>query len=155
MKQKFIILIREYAKNILEAGDGKTTDNDGIREKKDEKLEIELVTTELKQLQETANMLQEQWSKIGAKINVKIMNIGEIQQEYIRPREYQALLFGEVLGLDPDPYSFWHSSQKKDPGLNLALYDNKKVDDLLRDARQILEPGTKIEKIQRIPAIGG
>ena len=136
----------EYAKNILEQAGWKDTDNDGIREKKEDKLEIELITTELKQLQQTANILQEQWSKIGAKVNVKILNIGEIQQEYIRPREYQALLFGEVLGLDPDPYSFWHSSQKKDPGLNLALYDNKKVDELLKDARQILDKETRLKK---------
>lgn len=137
---------QEHAKNILEADGWKDEDNDGIREKKGEKLEIELATTELKELQQVANILQDQWSKIGIKTNVKIMDIGEIQQKYIRPREYQALLFGEVLGLDPDPYSFWHSSQKKDPGLNLALYDNKKVDDILRDARQILEAELRAKK---------
>jgi peptide/nickel transport system substrate-binding protein len=137
---------QEHAKNILEAAGWKDTDNDGYREKGIEKLEIELITTELKELQQVANLLQEQWARIGVKTNVKIMDIGEIQQEYIRPREYQALLFGEVLGMDPDPYSFWHSSQKKDPGLNLALYDNKKVDDLLRDGRQILEPQLRLQK---------
>ena len=139
----------EHANNILEADNWKDEDEDGIREKKGEKLEIELVTTELKELQQVANLLQEQWSKIGAKINVKILNIGEIQQEYIRPREYQALLFGEVLGLDPDPFSFWHSSQKKDPGLNLALYTNTEVDKLLKDARQILDPDKRAEKYKK------
>ena len=128
----------DKAKEILEQNGWKDTDGDGIREKKTEKLEFGLITTELKQLQDTANILTEQWAKIGAKVNVTISNIGEIQQQYIRPREYQAILFGEVLGLDPDPYSFWHSSQKKDPGLNLALYDNQKVDTLLKDARQIV-----------------
>ncbi|MDP2934184.1 MAG: ABC transporter substrate-binding protein [bacterium] len=128
----------EKAKEILEQAGWKDADNDGIREKKEEKLEIELVTTELNQLQQTAEILKEQWAKIGAKVNIIISNIGEIQQEYIRPREYQAILFGEVLGLDPDPYSFWHSSQKKEPGLNLALYDNQKVDVLLKDARQVI-----------------
>lgn len=136
----------EHANNILEAAGWIDEDEDGIRQKKEDKLEIELVTTELKELQQVANILQEQWSKIGAKVNVKILNIGQIQQEYIRPREYQALLFGEVLGLDPDPYSFWHSSQKKDPGLNLALYDNKKVDDLLKEGRQILNKDTRLAK---------
>jgi len=135
----------EYAKNILEQAGWKDTDNDGVREKKEDKLEFDLITTELQQLQQTANILQEQWSKIGAKVNVKILNIGGIQQENIRPREYQALLFGEVLGLDPDPYSFWHSSQKKDPGLNLALYDNKKVDELLKDARQNLNQDARLK----------
>ena len=143
----------EHANNILEEGGWKDEDNDGIREKGEEKLEIELITTELKELQQVANLLQEQWSKIGAKINVKVLNIGEIQQEHIRPREYQALLFGEVLGLDPDPYSFWHSSQKRDPGLNLALYDNSKVDTLLRDARQDLDPETRAEKYKEFQQI--
>ena len=137
---------QEHAKNILEAGGWKDADNDEYREKGIEKLEIDLVTTGLKELQQVASILQEQWSKIGVKTNVKILDIGEIQQEYIRPREYQALLFGEVLGLDPDPFSFWHSSQKKDPGLNLALYDNAKVDTLLRDARQIIEPELRLKK---------
>jgi peptide/nickel transport system substrate-binding protein len=136
----------EYANNILEQAGWKDKDGDGVREKGNDKLEIELVTTELKELQQIANLLQEQWSKIGSKINVKILNIGEIQQQYIRPREYQALLFGEVLGLDPDPFSFWHSSQKKDPGLNLALYSNSKVDTLLKDARQSLDSETRLKK---------
>jgi peptide/nickel transport system substrate-binding protein len=100
----------------------------------------------MQELRQTANLLQEQWQKIGAKVSLKILTIDEIQQKYIRPREYQALLFGEVLGLDPDPYAFWHSSQKRDPGLNLALYDNKKVDELLRDARQIPEANLRINK---------
>ncbi len=143
----------DHANNILEEADWKDEDGDGIREKGEEKLEIELITTELKELQQVANLLQEQWSKIGAQINVKILNIGEIQQEHVRPREYQALLFGEVLGLDPDPYSFWHSSQKRDPGLNLALYDNSKVDTLLRNARQDLDPESRAEKYKEFQQI--
>lgn len=139
----------DHAKNILEAAGWKDENNDNIREKGGEKLQFELITTELKELQQVANLLQEQWQKIGAEVNVKILTIGEIQQQYIRPREYQALLFGEVLGLDPDPFSFWHSSQKKDPGLNLSLYDNKIVDDLLRDARQALDPITRAEKYKK------
>jgi len=128
----------DKAKEILEQDGWKDTDNDGIREKKDEKLAIGLVTTEMNQLKQTADLIKEQWLKAGVQVDITVSNIGEIQQQYIRPREYQAILFGEVLGLDPDPYSFWHSSQKKDPGLNLALYDNSKVDTLLKDARQIV-----------------
>jgi len=139
----------DQANNILDENEWIDKDGDGIREKGEEKLEIELITTELKELQQVANVLQEQWSKIGVQVNVKILSIGEIQQEYIRPREYQALLFGEVLGLDPDPYSFWHSSQKKDPGLNLALYDNKKVDDLLKSGRQNLDEKERLEDYKK------
>ena len=50
------------------------------------------------------------------------------------------------MGAIPDPFPFWHSIQKKDPGLNLALYDNKKVDELLKDARQTLDKETRLKK---------
>ena len=55
--------------------------------------------------------------------------------------------------LDPDPYSFWHSSQKNDPGLNLAFYENKEVDGLLTDAREMLDPERRRETFQRFQAI--
>ncbi len=142
----------EHANNILDTAGWSKNNDTGIREKVLKKgegptsLQITLITTEWPELQNVADLLQEQWSKIGAKIEVKILNIGEIQQDYIRPREYEALLFGEILGADPDPFAFWHSTQKRDPGLNLALYNNPNVDTILIDARKILEQEKRIAK---------
>jgi len=155
----------EHAQNILEAAGWKDSDSDGIREKtindQEVKLEITLLTTDWPELEQTARLLQEQWQKIGLKVDLKIVDATAIQQEYIRPRQYQALLFGEVLNADPDPFAFWHSSQKKDPGLNLSLYQNKKVDKLLEEARQTMDQEKRIQKyiefqkllIEDIPAI--
>jgi len=108
---------------------------DGIRAKDGKVLEFSLITTDLSELSQTAEILKEQWGKTGAKISVANYPIFDLQQNYIRPREYDALLFGEVLGGDPDPYSFWHSSQKKDPGLNLALFGESEIDKLIEDGR--------------------
>ena len=58
------------------------------------------------------------------------------------------LLFGEILSLDPDPFTLWHSSQKRDPGLNLTLYGSKETDTLLEDARKTLNPSERIKKYQ-------
>ena len=41
------------------------------------------------------------------------------------------LLIGQNVGIDEDLYSFWHSSQITDPGLNLTWFSDKKVDKLL------------------------
>ncbi|MBU2472495.1 peptide ABC transporter substrate-binding protein [Patescibacteria group bacterium] len=140
----------EHAQNILEQADWKDLDSDGIREKtinnEEVKLEITLLTTDWPELKQTAQLLQEQWQKIGMKVNLEIVDATTVQQEYIRTRQYQALLFGEVLNTDPDPFAFWHSSQKKDPGLNLALYNNKKVDTLLEEARQSMNQEIRIQK---------
>ncbi|MEK7147909.1 MAG: hypothetical protein AAB758_01270, partial [Patescibacteria group bacterium] len=56
-------------------------------------------------------------------------------QNVIRPRHFDALLFGEVVGRDTDLYPFWHSSQRNDPGLNIALYANSRTDKFLDEAR--------------------
>ena len=73
--------------------------------------------------------------------------------DYIKPRAYDALLFGEVLGEIPDPLPFWHSLQKKDPGVNLAVYENKDVDALLEQARQTFDEGQRKEKLGQLQDI--
>ena len=116
--------------------DGWKRGNDGFRKKDDVPLEFSLVTTDWPDLAETAEILRQQWEAVGAKVNIESLPVADIQQNYIRPREYEALLFGQVLGVDPDPYAFWHSSQTRDPGLNLALYSNQNVDKTLEKIRQ-------------------
>jgi peptide/nickel transport system substrate-binding protein len=133
----------EHANNILEEAGWTDQDEDGIREKeiKDEltKLEITLVASDWPEIKQTAELLKGQWGKIGAQINLEIIDSTTLQEDYLRPRQYDALLFGQALAADPDPFAFWHSSQSKDPGLNLALYQNKDVDKLLEEARQNLD----------------
>jgi len=140
----------EKTKQILGDNNWTDADGDGILEKKigDEevKLEINLLTSNWPELAKAAEIIKSQWEQIGAKVNLTTADSNVIQQEYIRPRQYQALLFGEVLNADPDPFAFWHSSQKKDPGLNLSLYQNKDVDKLLEDARQTTDEQIRAAK---------
>lgn len=145
----------ERAKSLLEKGGWTDKDNDGIREKEyaiDKKntetikLEITLSTTQRPELSEIADLIKEQWKTAGVQVNINIKESAELQQNFIKPRHYQALLFGEVLGLDPDPFAFWHSSQKKDPGLNLSLFDNAEADKLLEEARQEINPDIRRQK---------
>lgn len=126
----------EQAKQLLEQDNWKDVDGDGIKEKDGVRAEFTLVTTDLSEFLKVAEIIKNNWQDIGIKVNILSLAVGELQQNHIKPREYEAILFGEILGLDPDPYSFWHSSQKKDPGLNLAMYDNRDVDKALEQARQ-------------------
>ncbi len=138
----------EQARNILEERGWKDTNGDGVREKEEANLEIELIVSDWPELKLVAEHLQKQWGEIGVSVNLKVLGIAEIQQNYIRPREYEALLFGQALGFDPDPFAFWHSLQRKDPGLNLAMYANKEVDKLLEEARQTLDENVRIKNYQ-------
>lgn len=124
----------EKANQILDEK-GWSRGQDGIRAKDGTVLEINLITTEWEELVKTAEILKSQWERIGARINLHILSISDMQQNHIRPREYDALLFGQVLGIDPDLYSFWHSNQKKDPGLNLSLFGSDDTDKLIEEGR--------------------
>ena len=112
---------------------------DGIRAKNGAVLEFDLMVPDWPELVRTAEILREQWEKIGVRAKVVSLSAADLQQNAIRPREYEALLFGEAAMIDSDPYSFWHSSQKHDPGLNLAVFDNKDVDDILVTLRETLD----------------
>lgn len=135
----------EQAKKILaDAGWGNPNDK-GILKKKDDKLSVTLTVPSWSELIDTANILKDQWAQVGIDVTIVALPTPELQQA-IKERNYQMLLFGEILMPDPDPFSLWHSSQKKDPGQNLALYDNKATDTLLEDARQTLNPLERMKK---------
>lgn len=139
----------EKANQLLEDKGWKKSD-DGIRAKNDTRLAFELVSTDWPELSQNAQILKTQWEKVGADVSVKVLTVSDLQQNYIRTREYDSMLFGQAISFNPDLYSFWHSSQKRDPGLNLALLDNKDVDKLLEDIRQESNPGARAEKYAQL-----
>ncbi|MFA6096121.1 MAG: peptide ABC transporter substrate-binding protein [Candidatus Paceibacterota bacterium] len=139
----------EEAKNILENAGWKDGDGDGIREKDGVKIEFSLITTDWQEAKEVSLKLRDMWKEIGANVEIKNLDINDIQNNYVKQRSYEALLFGEILNYDPDPFAFWHSSQKKDPGLNYSLYDNPEADKLLEEARQETDQSLKIEKYKK------
>jgi len=136
------------------------TDKNSILFKGDKELAIKITTSAWPELTEVAKLIKEQWKAVGARVDIEILPTPELQQT-IKDRNYETLLFGVVPNIDPDPFSLWHSKEKKDPGLNLALYDNKAADSLLEEARQTLNPLERAGKyndfqklvIEDIPAI--
>ncbi|MBU2028445.1 hypothetical protein KJ761_00960 [Patescibacteria group bacterium] len=138
----------EKAEKILEENKWEKGE-DGIRAKDGKVLEITLITTDWNDLIQTAEILKEQWEKIGMRVNISSLSISDIQQNYIRPREYEALLFGQTLGANPDLSSFWHSREKKDPGSNLALFGDEETDNLIDDGRTEFDSEKRAELYQK------
>ena len=99
-------------------------------------LRISLSTVNQPLLIKTAEHLKSQWQKLGIDLEIKTFDITYLMTEVIKPRNYEILLFGQSLRAIPDPFPFWHSLQKRDPGLNLVLFENKKADELLEKSRQ-------------------
>jgi len=150
----------ERARQTLERLGWTDLNQDGLREKKPAKkgdkptpLKITLATSERKDLVSAVNAIKEYWREIGVDAEVKTLPIGDLNATVIRPRAYDALLFGEILSRDPDPFAFWHSTQLKDPGLNIALYHSKQVDTLLEEARRLTDQNQIRERYEAFQKI--
>ncbi|TSC62178.1 MAG: Extracellular solute-binding protein family 5 [Parcubacteria group bacterium Gr01-1014_48] len=141
--------IEEAQKILLSAG-WKFNEELGIMAKKSSKgslaLSFSLATSNAPELKAAAQNLKETWEKLGAHVEIKIFETGDLNQNVIRPRKFDALLFGEVIGRDLDLFAFWHSSQMSDPGLNIAQYANITSDKLLEEARTIGDQTERIKK---------
>ncbi len=106
------------------------------RKKDDEILSIKIVTADTQEYRNTANLIVGFWQDIGVKADVKFVNPRDISREVLKDRSYDVLLYGAIIGSDPDQYPFWHSSQIDFPGLNLSRYVNRNADTLLDKARE-------------------
>lgn len=110
-------------------------------------LKFTLVTIDQEELNQVADLIKKQWEALGVQLSIKRVS-SALEKDFIKPRNYESILVGKVMGLIPDPYPFWHSSQKRDPGLNLSLYSNKEVDELLEESRQTLDKRERFKKYQ-------
>lgn len=113
-------------------------------------LKFSLTTVNQSFLIQVAQQLAKQWAEIGVEIEIKTFDISQLEKDVIKPRNYESLLFGNVLTIIPDPFAFWHSSQIKDPGLNLAIYQRREVDRLLEDSRKVLDEAGRREKLEQL-----
>lgn len=132
------------ANEILDNASWKRGD-DGVRSKDDAPLEIELAIPTWPEIEKTADLLKSQWEAVGARVTIIPFSPADLQKNAVRNREYQAMVFGQAAMLASDPYSFWHSSQKADPGLNLGMFDNSDADGILESIREEMDPEKRRE----------
>lgn len=133
------------ARNILERN-GWELNEEGVYEDDESILSFTLSTSNVPELQAVAEQVIQQWENLGAQVQLRTHEPSDLNQNVIRPRNYGALLFGEIVGRDSDLFAFWHSSQRNDPGLNVALYANITTDKLLEETRTFSDTETRIEK---------
>jgi peptide/nickel transport system substrate-binding protein len=98
-------------------------------------LTITLRTANTPVFEQTTEVIARAWRELGVTVQVEQFEQSDLLQAVIRPRDFESLLFGVDISRAVDLYPFWHSSQREDPGLNIAQYANIEVDRLLVQAR--------------------
>lgn len=135
---------KALAVKILDTAGWKINPATGLREKTIGKekivLTFSLSTANTAELESSAQLIADMYATIGVHVDIKVFEIGTLNEHVIRGRDFQALLFGQIIRHDTDIYAFWHSSQKTDPGLNITGYTNKRVDSFLEQAIKETNP---------------
>jgi len=140
----------KQAQDILIKADWKFNETDKVWEKKiskkeTQKLAFSISTSNTTDLKQVAEILKNDWTLLGAQVEVLTFDPSDLNQSVISQRKYDALLFGEIVSRSLDLFAFWHSSQRN-TGYNVAMYTNSKADKLLEEARQISDREERLEK---------
>jgi len=143
----------EKARALLAEAGWTDADQNGILERNGQELTITLLSDDDDQRVQMAILIEAMWEEIGVNVEVRLFGVGTFIDEYLRKRDYDCVLFGQSLSWDPDVYAFWHSTQRDDPGLNISLYYNERVDKLLEDARRITKPEQRKKKYYEFQTI--
>lgn len=92
------------------------------------KLQLTIATSDIDELKTIGGMVKDAWTALGVDTTVDVFEDSTLRQNVIKPRKYDALLYGNIVDQDSDLYAYWESSERTDPGLNIAQYTNSKVD---------------------------
>lgn len=147
----------EKAKETLEKADWKISEGSPFRIKEIKDAEIELqismVVPQIEFLVDTAKYLKKAWEEIGFKVDLIVLPPKEVADVVIKNRDYELILFGNFLNGSSDLFPFWHSSGRFDPGLNLALFNNERVDELIESTRLDFDESTRREQFNELQQI--
>ncbi len=124
------------AKALLDGADFKDHDGDGVRDRGGVKLAFAITTSNEPARVAAALQITEDLTAIGMSVELKTMPFADLVESLARDRTYDALLIGISVSGDPDPYSFFHSSEVKDPGHNFSGFTTLTIDRSLEAARR-------------------
>ncbi len=100
-------------------------------------LEFTLITNHgNEQRKAIAVVVQDSWKRIGVNVKVDTVEWAVFIKKYINGLNFDTVILGWRMGLDPDLYQIWHSSQTNPGHLNFVGYKNPKADDLIIKIRQ-------------------
>jgi len=112
----------------------------------DESLILTLTYLENTHNEAIATALRNQMKINGVELKLRPKNYISITSEVLATHDFEMLLYEVETSIDPDQYNLWHSSKVNYPDLNLAGYENGRIDLLLEEGRIAVTQDERKEK---------
>ncbi|MZH14504.1 MAG: peptide ABC transporter substrate-binding protein [Nitrospinae bacterium] len=127
---------------------------DGILEKDGKLFEFNLITNSGNPIRKNIlTIAQESWRKIGVKCNTQLFEWAVFLKDFVNQLKYDALILGWSMGIDPDLYQIWHSSQAGPNQLNFVGYKNAEADRLISRIRKEYDRSKQVKMARRLHRI--
>ena len=110
---------------------------DGWLEKNGNRLQFTLITNNGNNLRKAVLAIaQDAWRQIGIDVRTDLLEWAVFIQERVNKGDFDALVLGWSMGIEPDLYQIWHSSQTQPHQLNFVGFKNEEADALIIKIRQ-------------------
>jgi ABC-type transport system substrate-binding protein len=127
---------------------------EGWLEKDGSKLQFTLITNSGNDIRKAILAIaQDAWKQIGVDVRTDLIEWSVFIQERVNKLDFDALVLGWSMGIDPDLYQIWHSSQTGPHQLNFVGFKNKAADDLIIKIRQEYNHDQQVKYCHRLHEI--
>jgi len=141
------------AQKLLESA-GWKQNAQGWLEKNGKRLQFTLITNSGNDLRKAIlSIAQDAWKQIGIDVRTDLLEWSVFIQERVDKADFDALILGWQMGIEPDLYQIWHSSQTHPYQLNFVGFKNKEADDLIIKIRQEYDHQKQVEYCRRLHEI--
>ena len=142
------------ARALLAEAGWNERDADGFVLKNGRRFTFELITNQGNdERAKIAQIVQAQLRELGVGVEIRVLEWAAFLKERVRKRNFEALVMGWGIGIDPDQFGVWHSSQQSPDQLNHIGYANPEADAMLEAGRATCVPQERIRYYHRLQEI--
>jgi ABC-type transport system substrate-binding protein len=143
----------EKALKLL-ADAGWRRNKEGWLEKDGKKFQFTLITNNGNDLRKAILAIaQDAWKQIGIDVRTDLLEWSVFLQERVDKHDFDALILGWSMDIEPDLYQIWHSSQTSPHQLNFIGFKNQEADDLILKIRQEYNHTKQVEYCHQLHKI--
>jgi peptide/nickel transport system substrate-binding protein len=144
----------ERARQLLAEAGWRERNAQGILVKDGQPFAFELLTNQGNdERKRIAELVQAALAEIGVDVRIRVIEWAALLKEHIRKRHFEALILGWGIGVDPDQYVVWHSSQQAPEQLNHIGYASPEVDALLEKGRSSCVKQERVATYHRLQEV--
>ena len=128
--------------------------SDGWLEKDGKRFAFTLITNSGNDIRKAVLAIaQDAWKQIGIDVRTDVLEWSVFIQQRVDKADFDALILGWVMGIEPDLYQIWHSSQTHPYQLNFVGFKNKEADELIVKIRQEYNHEKQVQYCHRLHEI--